>query len=495
MAVKVCLDAGHYGKYNRSPAVSSYYESDMTWKLHNYLKKELESFGIVVVTTRTNQNTDRALYERGAASKGCNLFISVHSNAVGNGVNENVDYPVAYVLLNGSSTDIGLKLAKVVEAVMGTAQSGRTATRQGTNGEYYGVLRGANAVGTPGIILEHSFHTNTRTTEWLSSNSNLQKLAKAEAECIASYYGVKKKEETTFTKIMGNAVATVEQMTAYIKTKNPDVTQSVVDMIPLYLSEGKAEGVRGDIAFAQSCLETGNFGFFGSAVTLDQNNFCGMGVTSNGMRGNSFDTPQLGIRAQVQHLKAYASTVDLKNECVDPRFKYVTRGCAEYVEWLGQKENPDGRGWAAGAGYGAKIITILNTMIGIKNETTEPEEVWYRVRKTWTDAATQKGAFHSLENAKRCADENEGYSVFDESGKVIYSNDTFTPYLVRVSIEDLNIRRGPGTDYDKTGKYTGKGAFTIVEEAEGKGASLWGLLKSYQKNRDGWISLDYTERV
>lgn len=183
---------------------------------------------------------------------------------------------------------------------------------------------------------------------------------------------------------------------------------------------------------------------------------------------------KLGIRAQVQHLKAYASTVDLKNECVDPRFKYVARGCAKYVEWLGQKENPAGKGWAAGAGYGAKIITILNAMIGIKSEAAEPEEVWYRVRKTWADFDTQKGAFHSLENAKRCADENEGYSVFDESGKVIYSNDTFTPYLVRVSIEDLNISKGPGTDYDKTGKYTGKGAFTIVEEAEGKGASLWG---------------------
>ena len=221
MAVKVCLDAGHYGKYNRNPTVSSYYESDMTWKLHNYLKKELKAFGIGVVTTRTNQNTDRALYERGAASKGCNLFISVHSNAVGNGVNENVDYPVAYVFLDGSSTDIGLKLTKVVEAVMGTAQSVRTATRQGTNGEYYGVLRGANAVGTPGIILEHSFHTNTRVIKWLSSDSNLQKLAKAEAECIASYYGVTKNEETTFTKIMGNAVATVEQMTEYIKAKNP----------------------------------------------------------------------------------------------------------------------------------------------------------------------------------------------------------------------------------------------------------------------------------
>ena len=77
-------------------------------------------------------------------------IISVHSNAVGNGVNESVDYPVAYVLLNGSSTDIGLKLAKVVESVMGIAQSGRNATRQGTNGECYGVLRGANAVGNTG---------------------------------------------------------------------------------------------------------------------------------------------------------------------------------------------------------------------------------------------------------------------------------------------------------------------------------------------------------
>ena len=87
-----------------------------------------------------------------------------------------------------------------------------------------------------------------------------------------------------------------------------------------------------------------------------------MGVTSNGMRGNSFDTPQLGIRVQIQHLKAYASTMDLKNECIDPRFKYVTRNCAEYVEWFGQKENPDGKGWAAGAGYGAKIIAILRAI-------------------------------------------------------------------------------------------------------------------------------------
>ena len=149
-------------------------------------------------------------------------------------------------------------------------------------------------------------------------------------------------ETSGYTKIMGTAVATAEQMKTYIRGKNPQVPQSVLDMIPLYLSEGQAEGVRGDIAFAQSCLETGNFTFSGSAVTLDQNNFCGMGVTSNGLKGNSFDTPQLGIRAQIQHLKAYASTDALQNDCVDPRFKYVIRGSAEYVEWLGQQENPPG---------------------------------------------------------------------------------------------------------------------------------------------------------
>ena len=302
-----------------------------------------------------------------------------------------------------------------------------------------------------------------------------------------------------YTKIMGSAMATAEQMKAYLKAKNPGVAQSVLDMVPLYLSEGKAEGVRGDIAFAQSCLETGNFTFSASAVTLSQNNFCGMGVTANGMKGNSFDTPQLGIRAQVQHLKAYASTDVLKNACIDPRFKYVTRGCAEYVEWLGQKENPAGKGWAAGAGYGEKILNILKGILGTAGGASSGSagaESWYRVRKSWTDVSSQKGAFKSLENAKKCVDENPGYSVFDESGKAVYTKAAaFKPYLVRVTIPDLNIRKGPGTDYGKTGKYTGIGAFTIVEEADGKGASKWGLLKSYQSGRNGWVSLDYAQRV
>ncbi len=243
------------------------------------------------------------------------------------------------------------------------------------------------------------------------------------------------------TKIMGAAVATAEQMRAYLKTKNPNVAQSVLDMVPLYLSEGAAEGVRGDIAFAQSCLETGNFTFSGSAVTLEQNNFCGMGVTANGLKGNSFSTPQLGIRAQVQHLKAYASTEPLKGACIDPRFKYVARGCAEVVEWLGQKENPQGKGWATGAGYGEKIIAILKAIL-----------------------ATAGGAAPA--------------PAF--------------PFKVKVSISDLRIRSGPGTDTAATGKFTGAGVFTITEVKDGPGSTKgWGRLKSGA----GWIALDFAQKI
>ena len=249
------------------------------------------------------------------------------------------------------------------------------------------------------------------------------------------------------TEIMGRAAATLDQMESYIKSKNPSVARSVLDMLPLYLSEGEAEGVRGDIAFAQSCLETGNFTFSGSAVTLEQNNFCGLGVTQRGKTGLSFDTPQLGIRAQVQHLKAYASTEALVNEKADPRFRYVTKGCAPYVEWLGQKENPQGKGWAAGEKYGEKILSILKSVM------------------------------------------DEGKVQFMESLTLS------APYMVRVAIPDLNIRKGPGTEYAKTGRYTGVGNFTIVEDADGKGASKWGLLKAYQDKRDGWISLDHAVRV
>lgn len=189
--IKICLDAGHYGKYNRSPAKKEYYESDMAWNLHLLLKKYLEWYGFEVIQTRSTQAKDMDLYSRGKASKGCDLFLSIHSNAVAGGVNESIDYPVVYVPLNGKGNKIGKLLADCIADTMRTKQKGRTATRKGNNGDYYGVIRGAVSVGVPGLIMEHSFHTNTKATEWLLNKNNLDKLAKAEAAVIAAYFGVK----------------------------------------------------------------------------------------------------------------------------------------------------------------------------------------------------------------------------------------------------------------------------------------------------------------
>jgi N-acetylmuramoyl-L-alanine amidase len=190
--LKVCLDAGHYGKYNRAPSVKEYYESDMTWKLHLLLKAELEKYGIIVTQTRNNKDTDKTLYNRGAASKGCDLFLSLHSNAVGSNANESVDYPLVITQLDGKGDALGEKLAKAVESLMGTAQKANLWKKEGKSGEYYGVLRGAAAVGTCGMIIEHSFHTCSKMAKWLLSEDNLKKLAVEESRIIAEHYGLTK---------------------------------------------------------------------------------------------------------------------------------------------------------------------------------------------------------------------------------------------------------------------------------------------------------------
>lgn len=181
-------EAGPIGP--QGPAVSAYYESDMNWALHLLLKAALERYGIEVRLTRKNQDTDLGVYERGTASKDCDLFLSLHSNAAGSGVDESVDYVVIYVPQNGSGDEIGQRLAEGISLVMGTKQKGRIATREGSNGDYYGVIRGAVAVGTVGLILEHSFHTNTRVTHWLMDEKNLARLAEEEAVLIAEYFDV-----------------------------------------------------------------------------------------------------------------------------------------------------------------------------------------------------------------------------------------------------------------------------------------------------------------
>ncbi len=141
-----------------------------------------------------------------------------------------------------------------------------------------------------------------------------------------------------------------------------------------------------------------------------------------------------------------------------------------------------------------QIAKEVNAQLGSGTSSTTKKTL-YRVRKTWKDVKSQKGAFNDLSNAKKCADKNNGYSVFDESGKAVYTSkttNTTSSFKVQISISDLNIRKGPGTNYATTGRFTGKGVFTIVETKQGTGSAKgWGKLKSGA----GWIALDYATRI
>lgn len=186
--MKVCIDAGHYGKYNQSPVNPAYWESEFNWKFHLLLEAELESHGIETITTRTEQGKDLDLMKRGQIAKDCDLFLSIHSNACDT---ESVDYPLACCTVNGTADVLGHELAEIVGTVMGTSGKPRITKKKQSDGrDWYGVLRGAASVGTPGILLEHSFHTNRRATEWLMNDTNLRRMAAAEAEVIAAHFGV-----------------------------------------------------------------------------------------------------------------------------------------------------------------------------------------------------------------------------------------------------------------------------------------------------------------
>lgn len=162
--------------------------------------------------------------------------------------------------------------------------------------------------------------------------------------------------------------------------------------------------------------------------------------------------------------------------------------------WFANKSCPGNWMYVRMGDLAEKVTAQLG---GSSGGTASASGQMYRVRRTWADAKSQKGAFTVLDNAKKCADANPGYSVFDKDGAKIYTPNTTgqasdVPFTVKVSISDLNIRKGPGTDYAKTGKFTGKGVFTIVEVQSGQGSSAgWGRLKSGA----GWISLDYGAKI
>ncbi|MBR6808064.1 MAG: N-acetylmuramoyl-L-alanine amidase [Clostridia bacterium] len=232
--VKIMLDPGHAGRYyNASPAVSGYFESEMTWSLAQKLKLSLERRGFYVGLTRENIDDDPPLVERGRRSAGYDLFLSLHSNASNN---EAATSPWMICFSDDVNTDsddisreVGRLIGDTVSRIMGVTESviytKMTDFDRDGNGllddEYYGVLFGAKSVGVPGVIVEHSFHTNREATLWLMSEENLEKLAEAEAEVLLEYFGVGGEKDMTeseradLSKLKRNVDRLIEENKSY----------------------------------------------------------------------------------------------------------------------------------------------------------------------------------------------------------------------------------------------------------------------------------------
>ena len=155
--------------------------------------------------------------------------------------------------------------------------------------------------------------------------------------------------------ILGQGLVSPDQLALFLESNNPLAGGEFIRALAsCYVEEAAVEGVNHDAAFAQMCLETG-FLRYGGLVTADMNNFCGLGAIGGNRRGERFPDVRTGVRAHIQHLKAYASQSPLKGELVDPRYRWVRTGSAPAIADLSGK-------WAADRDYGGKIGAILERL-------------------------------------------------------------------------------------------------------------------------------------
>lgn len=285
----------------------------------------------------------------------------------------------------------------------------------------------------------------------------------------------------------------------------------------LFTADQKKSGILASVSLAQFILESG---YGKSELAQNANNVFGMkcSLSGNTWSGSSWDgKSKYTKKTQEQNADGSYETITAdfrKYPCIEDsiadhsayllgamngkKLRYDgLKGCTDYKRAV--QIIKDG-GYATSLDYVEKLCSIIEKWklsdYDVKDSGGGEVIRWYRVRKSWTDSKTQKGAYKVLDNAKKCADQNPGYKVFDADGKVVYEPKAAepamkVPFLVKVSIPDLNIRKGPGTDYSRV-QFCPIGVYTIVEVKSGKGSTVrWGRLKS----GIGWISLDFVKRV
>ena len=304
--------------------------------------------------------------------------------------------------------------------------------------------------------------------------------------------------------------------------QNLTEAQVIAKIGPLFTADQKKSGILASVSMAQFILESG---YGKSELALGANNCFGMkkSLSGNTWGGSAWDGSSVYTK-KTQEQNADGSymtiTADFRRySCVEDsvadhsayllgakngnKLRYDgLKGCNDYKKAAQIIKNG---GYATSLTYVDKLCSIIErwklTQYDLAGEASDVVK-YYRVRKSWENATSQLGAYTVLANAKVMADKNPGYEVYDWNGKLVYPEVTDDaasgmtnadcPFMVKVSIEDLNIRKGAGTNTAKTGQYTGIGVFTIVEVREGKGSDTgWGKLKSGA----GWIALSYCERV
>ena len=224
-----------------------------------------------------------------------------------------------------------------------------------------------------GVMVKGKYTIEGKTYFFKESTGELIKNSFVDGE----YYGPdgvlvpEEKYNSIFYRISGDSKTSINQMVEFYEENSPvdypekDLKKggagTIEKLAEIFYEEAAEEEIKVEVAWAQTMYETGWLQF-GGQVKIGQYNFAGLGATDNGANGATFKDIRTGVRAQIQHLKAYASEEVLKNDCVDPRFNYVNRGTAQYVEILGQQENPNGYGWASSKGYGLGIRKLISVL-------------------------------------------------------------------------------------------------------------------------------------
>ena len=181
---------------------------------------------------------------------------------------------------------------------------------------------------------------------------------------FTSCVSLKTREPITISRrILDKGVLTANELADYFIMNNKGYKyKDIVKFAQIYIDEANMENINSDVAFAQMCLETGYL-TFGNLVTIDMNNFCGLGAMDADHPGEKFATPALGVRAHIQHLQAYATTADvaLNNTLIDPRYNWVHK--TKYIQNIYELAGS----WAMDKEYGNKQNNILSRMESMVN--------------------------------------------------------------------------------------------------------------------------------